>query len=99
MATLLNIDYQKYVQLPDGTVIGIHRVTLLSASDTFSVPDLADPSNAGRSAAQLRRAGDTSVTVSTTGANTITLAGTAGTQCTVVSWHTKHTSMPTDPGF
>jgi hypothetical protein len=95
MAALENIDYQKYIQLPDGTVIGIHRLTLLTTSDTISVLDLMDPSNSARSAAQLRRLGDTNVTVTTTGANTITIAGTAGTQCLIVSWHSKHTSMPT----
>jgi hypothetical protein len=92
MAALENIDYQKYIQLPTGEVIGIHRVTLLTASDTIAVPPLADPSNAGRSVSQLRQAGDTSVTVSTSGANTITLAGTAGQQAVVVSLHSRFTS-------
>jgi len=96
MATLLNIDYQKYHQLPDGMVVGIHKVKLLTAADQFSCLDLADPSNDGRSVAQLRRAGDTAVTVSSSGANTITLAGVAGTECLVVSWHTKVTSKPSN---
>ena len=95
MAALENIDYQKYYQLPDGSVIGIHRLTLLTISDTISVLDLMDPSNSARSASQLRRLGDTAVTVTTTGANTITVAGAVGTSCLIVSWHSKHTSMPT----
>jgi hypothetical protein len=96
MATLLNIDYQKYHELPTGEVIGIHRVTLLTASDQFSVPPLADPSNAGRSASQLRQLNDTAVTVSTSGANTVTLTGTAGTTCLVVTRHSRYTTHRTD---
>jgi len=96
MAALENIDYQKYHQLPDGSVIGIHRLTLLTATgDTISVLDLMDPVTSARSAAQLRRVGDTAVTVATTGANTITVTGAVGTSCLIVSWHSKHTSMPT----
>ena len=98
MAVLNTIDYQKYVQLPDGMVIGIHKVTLLTAGDQFSVPALADPANAGRSVAQLRRQGDTAVTVSsnvaTNSTNNITVVGAAGTQCTIVSFHQANTSSP-----
>lgn len=92
MAALETIDYQKYIQLPSGEVVGIHKVTLLTSSDTIQVPDLADPSNAGRSVSQLRQAGDSSVTVSTSGANTITITGTAGQQAFIVSRHTRHTT-------
>jgi hypothetical protein len=96
MATLNTLDYQKYLTLPTGDVIGIHRVTLLTTADQFDVPDLADPSTAGRSVAQLRRAGDTAVTVTTSGQNTITVTGTPGVQCLIVSWHFRRGSYIKD---
>jgi len=92
MAALENIDFQRYVQLPTGEVIGIHRVTPLTISDTISVPPLADPSNAARSVSQLRRLGDSSATISTSGATTISIVGTPGVQVTIVSLHSRYTS-------
>jgi hypothetical protein len=95
MSALESIDYQKYIVMPDGMVLGIHKVTPLTVSDTISVPPLADPSNAGRSAAQLRRLGDSSTTISTSGKNTITIVGTPGVQVTIVSLHSPFTSQIT----
>lgn len=78
---------QQFVDLRDGSIIGIHKLKLLSTSDTFTVPDLANTTSSA-SSDQIRDAGEASVTVSDNGNNTITLTGgVAGNTCTVVSHH------------
>jgi len=78
---------QQFVDLRDGSIIGIHKLTLQSSSDTFTVPDLAN-TTASASADQIRDANENSVTVTDDGANTVTLAsGTAGDTVTVATHH------------
>lgn len=86
MATLLP-DKQVFVDLRDGTQIGIHKVTLASTSDTFTVPPLANTTS-NASSAQVRDQNENAVTVTDDGSNTVTLAsGTAGETATVVTQH------------
>ena len=78
---------QQFVDLRDGSIIGIHKVKLLSTSDTITVPNLAN-TTASASADQIRNAGEAAVTVTDDGDNTITLAGgVAGNTATIVSHH------------
>jgi len=85
MAALLP-SLQHTVDLRNGAQVLISVVTLLSTSDTITVPKLAN-TTASASSAQLRNAGEAAVTVTDDGANTVTLVGTAGNQCTVASIH------------
>lgn len=69
-----------------GVVIGLHTLKLLSASDTFTVPTLADVTS-GVSVKQLERAGDPTVTV-TNSTFTVTIAGgAAGDEVMIVTVH------------
>lgn len=78
---------QQFVDLRDGSIIGIHKLKLLSTSDTFTVPALAN-TTANASADQIRDAAETAVTVTDNGDNTVTLAsGTVGNICTIVTHH------------
>jgi hypothetical protein len=78
---------QQFVDLRDGSIIGIHKLKLLSASDTFTVPNLANTSSSA-SSDQIRDTSEASVTVSDNGTRTITLTGgVAGNTCTIVSHH------------
>lgn len=78
---------QQFVDMRDGSIIGIHKLKLLSASDTFTVPNLANTTSSA-SSDQVRDAGEGAVTVSDNGTRTITLTGgTAGNTCTIVSHH------------
>jgi hypothetical protein len=87
MATLIRHPQQKYLDLPDGKVLGIHVVELLSASDDFTVPTL-DNSTAGASVSQLRRNGQAAVTVSNSDANTVTVVGgSAGDEVVITTLH------------
>jgi hypothetical protein len=86
-------DLQRYEDLRNGTIVGIHAVTLQSSSDTITVPKLAQATTDDVSSAVVRRPGDdTGVTItddaqSGTG-NTITLTGgTAGNKLLVLSVH------------
>jgi len=85
MATLLPRK-QDFIDLRDGTTVGIHLVTLQSTSDTITVPTLAN-STASTSSATLRRADGNTATVTDDGANTITIVGTAGQDILLVSVH------------
>lgn len=69
-----------------GFTIGISKVKLLSASDTLTVPTLAN-SNANASSAQVRGANEAAATVTDDGANTVTIVGTVGEEVTVVTQH------------
>ena len=77
---------QKYVNLLPNIIVGIHLLELVSASDTFTVPKLAN-TTANTSSATLRLADGNTVTVTNDGADTITLVGTAGQSVLVVSAH------------
>lgn len=79
-------DYQQFVDLKNGTIVGIHLFTPVSSSDTFTVPDFAN-TTATVSVATLRRADGNTATVTSDGANTVTVAGTAGNQVLIVSVH------------
>lgn len=85
MAAILP-DFQTQLDTKQGFIIVISRVTLVSTSDTITVPSLAN-TNASASSAQLRGANDNAATVTDDGANTITIAGTVGDEVTVVSKH------------
>lgn len=77
---------QNYVDLPDGKMFGLHVVTLQSASDTITVPDLANTTS-GASVKHMRRQGQAALTVTNSG-NTVTIAGgTKGDQAVIVSFH------------
>jgi hypothetical protein len=70
----------------DGTSILVTEVTLVTTSDTLTVPTIHDTGTGGF--AQLER--DDSVntaTLSRTDANTITIAGTKGDKVLIVSIH------------
>ena len=77
---------QQFLDLRDGSTIGVHKLRLLSTSDTFTVPKLAN-TTASASADQVRDAGEAAVTVTDDGANTITLVGVAADTVTVVTHH------------
>lgn len=85
MATI-RPDYQNYVDTKEGTTIGIHLVTPVTTSDTFTVPTLAN-STANASSATLRRADGNTATITNDGANTVTVAGTVGSTVLVVTVH------------
>jgi hypothetical protein len=67
-------------------LVGVHRVQLTAASDSFTVPRLAD-SAAGVSCKQLERSGDSTVTVSNSDAFTVTLVGTIGDDVVIATIH------------
>jgi hypothetical protein len=93
MATILPKN-QKWVDLRDarGTVLGLHSVVLVSTSDSFRVPALAE-AHASVSCKQLERSNDPTVTVTASDAdsdgsyNTVTVAGTAGDNVLIVTCH------------
>ncbi|MHA2063818.1 MAG: hypothetical protein ACXABY_05465 [Candidatus Thorarchaeota archaeon] len=93
MAALLP-DLQQYVDLRNGTTIGIHVVTLKTtggSGDTITVPKFAQATTDDVSAATLRRADANTATItddanSGTG-NTVTMVGTAGQQIVVTTIH------------
>ena len=85
MAAILP-DLQQFVDLRNGTIVGIHLVTPVSSSDTFTVPDFAS-TTATVSVATLRRADGNTATVTSDGANTVTVVGTAGSQVLIASAH------------
>lgn len=73
-------------QLGADVVIGVSNVTLVSASDTVTVPRLAN-GTANASSAQVRDAGEAAVTVTDDGSFTVTLVGTAGQKVTLITLH------------
>jgi hypothetical protein len=86
MALLTNF-YSKFEGQPDGTKIGIHRVTLLSSSDTVNVPKLANATSAA-SVKGLAMTGQTLPTIANSNAYTVTIAsGAAGDVVWFVTIH------------
>jgi hypothetical protein len=77
---------QKYVDIDRGLKLGIHTCKLVSASDTITVPQLAE-TTANRSSAQLRRYGDASCTVTDDADDQVTLVGTRGSTVLIVTLH------------
>ncbi len=73
-------------QLGADVVIGLSTVTLVSASDTVTVPRLANTAS-NASSAQVRDAGEAAATVTDDGVNTVTIVGTAGNKVTLVTLH------------
>jgi len=72
-----------------GNSFGIHRVVLASSSDTVTVGTLASNASPSSSVAELDDGNnDTGVTVSASGANTVTLIG--GTAGGIVWFTTRH---------
>ncbi len=82
----LKPDLEQYLDLRNGTVLGLHKVTLLTTSDTVTVPKLANTS-ASASSKQVRDANEASATVTDDGANTITIVGTVGNTVNIASLH------------
>jgi len=76
---------QKFVDIAPGMIVGVTEVTLLSASDTVTVPS---PSHATASAAvgRLLPAGQAACTATQSG-NTVTLVGTTGQNVIVCTLH------------
>ena len=85
MAALIP-DFQRFDDLRDGTTLAVTKVTLVSASDTITVPTLANTTS-NASSAQIRGANEAAATVTDDGANTVTLVGTVGNKVTVVTLH------------
>lgn len=85
MAAILPIA-QKYTNLLPNILVGMHYLMLVSASDTFTVPKLAN-TTVNVSTSTLRLADGNTVTVTNDGADTVTLVGTPGQTVLVVSVH------------
>ena len=79
-------NFQRFDDLRDGTTICVTKVTLVSASDTITVPTLAN-TTASASSAQVRAAGEVAATVTDDGANTVTIVGVAGDKATIATLH------------
>lgn len=85
MASLIQFK-QQYVDLADGKFLGIHVVELKSASDTITLPNL-DNTTSGAAIKQLRKNGQSALTVTSSG-NTVTIAGgSAGDEVVLTSLH------------
>jgi len=95
---------QKWFDLKDrtlDTVIGVHGIKLVSASDTFRVPSLSE-AHATASVKQLERSNDPTVTVTALDVDsdgayrTVTVAGVAGDDVIIVSMHQGHANFSED---
>lgn len=94
MAAILPISQEVYDSndRARGVTLIVSRVKLVSTSDTFRLPALAE-AHATASVKQLERNGDPTVTVTASDAdsdgnfNTITVAGSVGDDVLVVSVH------------
>lgn len=79
--------FQTFVDLRNGTTIGITVVTALSASDTITVPTLA-ATTVTNSTAQLEGPGNEGTPTITASGNTVTIAsGTVGNDYLIVTRH------------
>lgn len=67
-------------------LVGVTVVKLTAASDSFTVPRLAD-STSGLSCKQLERSGDATVTVANSDAFTVTLVGTINDEVVIATIH------------
>jgi len=66
--------------------VRVHRLTLVSASDTITVPTLTDTTS-GAAVKQLERSGDTTVTVTSSGTTVTIAGGNPGDEVVLVSLH------------
>ncbi len=88
---------QQFLDLKDGSSVGIHVVTVMTASDLFYVPKFNQRTTADVSAATLRRAGAATATITDNastadstprGGNTVTITGgTPGEDLLIVTVH------------
>lgn len=94
MATILPKS-QQWFDLRDrgrGVTLGVHTVKLVTTSDTFRVPSLAE-GHASASAKQLERSNDPTVTVTALDSDsdlafrTIQVAGAVGNEALIVTVH------------
>ena len=83
MSTILS---QRFIHYSNQFMLGVHEVKLTAASDTFTVPSLAD-STSGVSCKQLERSGDPTVTVANSNAFTVTLTGVINDEVVIVTIH------------
>ncbi len=87
MATIFPLE-QRFIQLTTGWTFGIHRVRLVTVSDTFEAALPASHTSANISAAQLRDHQDPAVTVTQSGGDaTVTVAGSPGNEAWIVTLH------------
>lgn len=95
MATILP-KLQQFVDMRNGTTVGIHFVTLVSTSDTITVPKLAQRVTDDVSSGTLRRADAFTATVTdnastadstASGGNTVTIVGTVGQEVMIITVH------------
>lgn len=86
---MANVKSQRFLDGPgDSFMVGLTVLTLTAASDTLTVPDLAD-STAGVSCKQLERSGDPTVTVSNSNVNTVTLTGAIDDEIVLATIHAR----------
>lgn len=80
---------QRFLDGPGDTfMVGLTVCRLTAASDTLTVPDLAD-STSGVSCKQLERSGDPTVTVANSSVNTVTLTGSVDDEIVVATIHAR----------
>ena len=90
------ISTQVTYQLPGlGRTLVVTTVKLNLTTDTVTLPRMAATTN---SVVQLRRPGDTSVTVSQTSASVVTLTGSIGQSALLVSIHDDPIPSPVGDG-
>ena len=77
--------YQQFVDTKLGFIVGIHRVKLVTTSDTVTVPSPSH-ATANASVAQVRDNQEASATVTQSG-NTVTIVGVAGDTVTFCTLH------------
>ena len=82
MAALVPIS-QEVCPIRGGNLVAT-LVQLVSASDTVDVPSMISNATVA-SCVQLRRVGDAAATVTQTDYNTVTIVGTAGNMCMIIS--------------
>lgn len=69
--TQLTPEFQQFIDLRNGTTIGVHIVTILTAADTLKVPRLAQRTSDDIASKQLVREGDDTGITLTDNANEI----------------------------
>lgn len=80
--------WQRWYDLPDGKIMGVHRVKLVSSSDTFGTRRPAAHTTVNISAAQLRDEQDVAVTVTQAVATgLVTVVGKKRDEATIVTIH------------
>ena len=87
---MAKVKKQNFITLPGlDQVIGIHKLEMESGSaEDITVPTLAN-TTAGASTAQLRKVGQGAATVTSNGATTLRVTGTAGEEIIALTLHEK----------